>query len=334
MASGSATTRVDRSAGGQPTPAELRAFLRLSEDPHFGRTARRIGVAQSTLSGIIRRLEGKLDVVLFERSSRWVELTDAGAELVPYAREVLDRLEAVNAAAVPTRPQVEQLRVGIEGHGFAELNQPILAAQLARRPEARLVVQECPGLPQAFLDGHFDVAVLRTPLEDERIEAHPVATEARGLVVPAHHPAAGTDGASIADFFDEPFIALGPSVPRTRDYWLARDLRGGEDPRIGGEASTTADALLGIAHTGLVTTGVRSLVRAFPMSGIAFVGTTDLADNTLSVATRANERRQVVTEFVNIVGRPGLLRRPGSRHQPDSLDRPPPSGRCLRDDTR
>ena len=236
MGSGSAATRVGRSAGGQPTPAELRAFLRLSEDPHFGRTARRIGVAQSTLSGIIRRLEGKLDVVLFERSSRWVELTDAGAELVPYAREVLDRLEAVNAAAVPTRPQVEQLRVGIEGHGFAELNQPILAAQLARRPEARLVVQECPGLPQAFLDGHFDVAVLRTPLEDERIEAHPVATEARGLVVPAHHPAAGTDGASIADFFDEPFIAFGPSVPRTRDYWLARELRGGEDPRIGGEA--------------------------------------------------------------------------------------------------
>ena len=87
MASGSAATRMGRSAG-QPTPDELRAFLRLSEDPHFGRTARRIGVAQSTLSGIIRRLEGKLQVVLFERSSRWVELTDAGAELVPYAREV------------------------------------------------------------------------------------------------------------------------------------------------------------------------------------------------------------------------------------------------------
>lgn len=334
MGSGSAATRVGRSAGSQPTPAELRAFLRLSEDPHFGRTARRIGVAQSTLSGIIRRLEGKLDVVLFERSSRWVELTDAGAELVPYAREVLDRLEAVNAAAVPTRPQVEQLRVGIEGHGFAELNQPIFAAQLARRPEARLVVQECPGLPQAFLDGHFDVAVLRTPLEDERIEAHPVATEARGLVVPAHHPAAGTDGASIADFFDEPFIAFGPSVPRTRDYWLARDLRGGEDPRIGGEASTTADALLGIAHTGLVTTGVRSFVRAFPRSGIAFVGTTDLPDNTLSVATRANERRQVVTEFVDIVRAvlaslaglaPGIspILSTGPRHQGDVCETTP-----------
>ena len=301
MASGSAATRMSRGAGGQPTPDELRAFLRLSEDPHFGRTARRIGVAQSSLSGIIRRLEAKLDVVLFERSSRWVELTDAGAELVPYAREVLDRLDAVNAVATPPRAQVEQFRVGIEGHGFAELNQPILSAQVARRPEVRLVVQECPGVPMAFLDGHFDVALLRTPLEDERIETHPVATEARGVVVPAHHPAAGSEGALAADFLDEPFIALGPSVPRTRDYWLARELRGGEPPRIGGEADTTADALLGIAHTGLVTVGVRSFVRAFPMSGIAFVGTTDLTPNTLSVVTRTKERRPIVNEFVDLV---------------------------------
>ena len=192
--------RVSGHAGGPERGESAHArraasvFAALRSTPDFGRTARRIGVAQLTLSGIIRRLEGKLDAGLFERSSRWVELTEAGAELVPYAREVLDRLEAVNAAAAPTRPQGEQLRVGIEGHGFAELNQPIFAAQLARRPEARLVVQECPGLPHAFLDGHFDVAVLRTPLEDERIEAHPVATEARGLLAPAHHPAAGTDG--------------------------------------------------------------------------------------------------------------------------------------------
>jgi len=301
VASGSAATRMGRGAHGQATPDELRAFLRLSEDPHFGRTARRIGIAQSSLSGIIRRLEAKLDVVLFERSSRWVELTDAGAELVPHAREVLDRLDAVNAAAAPPRHRVEQFRVGIEGHGFAELNRPILSAQVARQPDAQLVVQECPGLPQAFLDGHFDVALLRTPLQDERIEAHPVATEARGLVVPAHHPAAGTEGGSVVDFLDEPFIELGPDVPRTRDYWLAREMRGGEPPRLGGEAANTADALFGIAHMGLVTVGLRSFVRAFPMAGIAFVGITDLAPNTLSVVTRAKERRPIVTEFVDLV---------------------------------
>ena len=319
MASGSAATRMSRGAGGQPTPDELRAFLRLSEDPHFGRTARRIGVAQSSLSGIIRRLEAKLDVVLFERSSRWVELTDAGAELVPYAREVLDRLDAVNAVAAPPRAKVEQFRVGIEGHGFAELNRPILSAQVARRPEVRLVVQECPGMPMAFLDGHFDVALLRTPLEDERIEAHPVATEARGVVVPADHPAAGTDGASIADFLDEPFIALGPSgAAHARLLARARAAAAASLPGSAGEASTTADALLGIAHTGLVTTGVRSFVRAFPMSGHrASSGPPTSTPNTLSVVTRdqgAPPDRHRVRRARQ--GRPVGLRRPVARDPP------------------
>jgi hypothetical protein len=50
-----------------------------------------------------------------------------------------------------------------------------------------------------------------------------------------------------------------------------------------------------------VTVGVRSFVRAFPMSGIAFVGTTDLTPNTLSVVTRTKERRPIVNEFVDLV---------------------------------
>jgi DNA-binding transcriptional LysR family regulator len=301
VAIGSTATRTGRSARGQPTPHELRAFLRLSEDLHFGRTARRLGVAQSSLSEAIRRLEAKLDIVLFQRSSRHVELTDAGSELVPFAREILESFAAVAGTGAPPRAATAEFRLGIEGHGFAELTHPILARVMARRPETRLVTQECAGLPQAFLDGRFDVALLRTPLEDERIQSHAIATEARGVVVPADHPAAGTEGASVMDFFDEPFIALGPSVPRTRDYWLAREMRGGEPPRIGGEANTTWEALFGIAHLGLVTLGCRSFVRAFPMAGLAFVGTTDVAPATLSVLTRANEGRPIVTEFVDLV---------------------------------
>ena len=68
---------------------------------------------------------------------------------------------------------------------------------------------------------------------------------------------------------DEPFIALGPSVPATCDYWLGRELRGGEPARIGGEANTVSDAILGIAHLGLVTLGCASAVRAFARERIA-----------------------------------------------------------------
>jgi DNA-binding transcriptional LysR family regulator len=99
VASGTVASRNGRGTGGHPTPHELRVFIRLSEDPHFRRTARALGVAQSSLSETISRLEAKLDVVLFERASRRVELTDAGSELVPLAREALESLAAVRGAA-------------------------------------------------------------------------------------------------------------------------------------------------------------------------------------------------------------------------------------------
>jgi DNA-binding transcriptional LysR family regulator len=297
-----ATARLRRRAGDQPTPHEFRAFLRLSEDLHFGRTAKRLGVAQSSLSEAIRRLEAKLDVVLFDRTSRRVQLTEAGLELVPAAREVLQTLAAAHSVvAAPPRSRPTEFRVGIEAHGFAELTRPILAGFIARQPDMRLVTQECAGLPQAFIDGRFDVALLRTPLEDERVQVHFVATEPRGVVVPVDHPAAGTEGASVLEFLDEPFVALGPSIPRTRDYWLGCELRGGDAPRIGGEANNAWETIFGVAHLGLVTLGCRSFVRAFPMAGMDFVGTTDVAPNTLSIVTRANDSRRVVAEFVDLV---------------------------------
>ena len=284
-----------------PTAHELCAFVRLAEDPHFGRTARRLGVAQSSLSETIRRLEAKLEVVLFERSSRHVALTAAGAERLGPARAALEGLSAVCAGAPDPDPDPAELRVGIEGHGFAELNRPIFAAWTARRPALPLVLGECPGLPQAFLTGRFDVALMRSPLADERLAVHPVASEPRGLVVPAGHPAAGADSASVLDFLDEPFIALAPSVPATCDYWLGRELRGGEPAHIGGEASTVSEALFGIAHRSLVTLGCPSAARAFPLAGIAFVGLTDVDPNTLSVVTRACDERPLIAELVDLV---------------------------------
>ena len=237
--------------------------------------------------------------MLFDRTSRRVELTDAGAELLPVARQVLDRLAAARTSA-PARSERPELRVGIEGQGFAELNNPILSGFIARHPDTRLVVQECTGMPQAFLDARFDVALLRTPLQDERVAVHEVASEPRGLVVPPDHPAAGTEGAAAMEFFDAPFVALGPSLPRTRDYWLACEFRGGEAPRVGGEANNTWETILAVAHRGLLTVGCRSFLRSFPMAGLGFVGTDDLSPNILSVVTRSDETRPMVVEFVEM----------------------------------
>jgi DNA-binding transcriptional LysR family regulator len=289
----------DAGTASRPTLDELEAFVHLARALHFGRAATRLGVARSSLSETIRRLEHKLEAVLFERTSRRVALTDAGARLLPRARVVIGGVAVLqSAAAADSRPETGSVRIGLEANGFAELTQPILATFRARYPGTVLILREFAGAPQSFFDSNLDVALTRSPIVDDRLEVHEMAIEPRGVLVSTSHPRAGTGGASIVDFLDDAFVAV---MPPCRDYWIAQEHRGGERPRIGGEAFTVQDVLSAVAHLGLVTTAGRSIPRSFPLPGVAFAGVGDLSPIILAVAVRAGERRPMVTDFIELV---------------------------------
>jgi DNA-binding transcriptional LysR family regulator len=148
---------------------ELRYFVTVAEELHFGRAAERLGIAQPPLSRAIRRLAHRMGVTLLERTSRSARLTAAGEVLLAEGRAAL---QAVAAATRRTqragRPQQRLILVVKPGSDAGML--PRILAEYESRPDA---------LPVEFVftirersamlrDGRADVGLLHSPQNDLR----------------------------------------------------------------------------------------------------------------------------------------------------------------------
>lgn len=291
---------------GVPTPHELDGFVRVAETLHFGRAARAMGLAQSSLSECVRRLEAKLGVVLFERTSRRVVLTQAGAALLPDARGVLQRLEAARASVMnlgePSRPT---LRVGMEGWGFDALFDHHLIERFQEAfPGLDVVIFEMHGTPEGFKASAADVAYVHSPMADPELVVHPLHHEPRGIVVPSQHPMASADRVSIDDLLDETFVQVAPQDPTTRDYWLGAELRGRRPPRVAGAANSCMEVIYAVAHLGWLTTGIAPVIHPRSgkpnLPGVRLVEVDELSPVREGIAVRAGERRRPVLAFVEL----------------------------------
>ncbi len=91
---------------------KLRVFVAVAEELHFSRAAKRLFASPATVSESIRGLERELGLELFVRTSRRVELTEAGAGLLPYARRVLRDVEVLleRASGEPGADRAEPLQ--------------------------------------------------------------------------------------------------------------------------------------------------------------------------------------------------------------------------------
>src|SRR5262252_475830 len=158
----------------------LRYFVALSEELHFGRAARRLGISQPPLSQQIQALERTLDALLFARTNRRVELTEAGRAFLVEARATLEQAE--RAAAVVGRAQrgeVGEIKIGFTPS--AALIAPFAKTILAFRkqwPGVRLVLEERVTMDQIdeMVDRRSQIGFIRSPGRPELPDSI-VATE-------------------------------------------------------------------------------------------------------------------------------------------------------------
>ncbi|MBL7255713.1 LysR family transcriptional regulator [Paractinoplanes lichenicola] len=169
---------------------ELRYFVAVAEDLHFGRAATRLGMAQPPLSRAISQLERRLGVELFHRTSRAVSLTEAGTVLLREGRAALD---AVEAAERRTRRASENpgLVLASKAGAAGEILAKLLDAYAAEPGSVAVDVVLCRVGEQEKLlrDGRADVALLHLPFDSTAgFDVEELSTESQVALFPAGHP--------------------------------------------------------------------------------------------------------------------------------------------------
>lgn len=188
--------------------SRIRYFVAVAEEQHFGRAAQKLHMSQPPLSQQIQLLEKELGVKLLTRTTRRVELTEAGRALYDGARRALDQLDqAVLRAQRVQRGEAGLLRVGFVTTAAFQLLSDVLREFRAQYPEATLELFHLTSLEQAAaFEAHtIDIGFLRDPPKIDT-EFEIINRERLMVALPEAHPLAKQKIVRVRALKDEPFV--------------------------------------------------------------------------------------------------------------------------------
>jgi DNA-binding transcriptional LysR family regulator len=228
---------------------QVRYFLAVAEELHFGRAAERLRIVQPTVSQQVRRLERELGLPLFDRTTRTVTLTAAGQAFLPRARAIAAAEDAALEAMAEFRADdLATLRVGTSA-GLGTRLERLLADLAERAPEINVELHSGP--PALRLrrvrDGELDAAFVRGVAESPGLDLIPVWRDELVVALPASHPLAAHERVAIAELAAIPLrIAPRPANPSLVDLITHACRAAGFDPVLGPAFTTDQDTLAGI----------------------------------------------------------------------------------------
>lgn len=255
----------------------LRYFVTTADELHFGRAALRLRIAQPPLTRHISALEAELGILLFDRSTRAVQLTPEGALFLEQARRVI---HAVNEAEATARKMMHGL-VGRIVIGYAssipmsDAFSDIVRNVSRNMPEVELEFREVSTASQRqqITDGAMDIGFgwSVAKASGERIRSLVVSREPLIAAVPAQSPYAGRQTIAFAELASERFITFPPGSGSALNAAL-EDLsaRASVVPLVGPTASQIATVVsLVAAERGVAI--VPGFTSTLQRSGVAYV---------------------------------------------------------------
>ncbi|MFF2102730.1 LysR family transcriptional regulator [Streptomyces sp. NPDC058202] len=272
----------------EPSLHQLRLFLVLAEELHFGRAAARMFISQPALSQQMRALEQRLDLSLLERRTGTLTLTPAGHALAEQAAEVLAAmaklLQVCDAHAGTVRGR---LRIGSLG---AEAAMPhartVLDRLRNRHPHLEVEVLNLNFVEQfdALADGTVDAAFLRAPLPAS-FQSIELATEPRVICLPADDPLAHESELTLAQIADRAVVNMPPEVPRQWwDHLTINPRPDGTSVRYGPVVRDTEAMVLAVLQKRAITFLPAAARRLYPRPGLTYVDSPELGNSVSCLA--------------------------------------------------
>jgi DNA-binding transcriptional LysR family regulator len=188
---------------------QLRYFVTVAQELHFGKAAERLEITQPALSKQIRVLERELDIQLFIRTKRTVKLTKAGEVFLSQAQQLLQQAEkAIELAKRTALGEVGGLTIGFTPTATYTVLPELIGRFRVNYPQVALEMLELCTEAQvtALNQGQIDLGFLHPPIDARGLEVYPILAEEFVAVLPKQHHLFSKQSLSLQDLAQESFI--------------------------------------------------------------------------------------------------------------------------------
>lgn len=172
------------------TITQLKYALAIAEHQNFTKAAESCFVTQPTLSTQIQKLEDELDVIIFDRGKKPIELTDVGRKIVFQAKNIVNESERIQDIVDQQKGFIGgEFRLGIIPTVMPTLLPMFLKNFIKKYPKVKLKIEELTTeeILSRINEGHLDAAIAATPLENDNIKERVLYYEPFVAYIPENH---------------------------------------------------------------------------------------------------------------------------------------------------
>lgn len=264
---------------GQRIPLVSLIYVRaVAEHLSFRHAATALRVSQGSVSARVKTLEEDLGILLFERNTKGVRLTEAGRYFIEQIAAGIDQIDhAVKTAGAFARGQQGHLRVG----AYALIPRSFLAELIARyrenHPDIKVEITESTArdaLSQLRAD-RIDVAFVAGTADPPDCHSRRIWTEPLFVGLPKNHSLSGRGGVTWTELADETFLVRhGGTGPQVHDHIVQRLAGHGPAPSIQ-RFDVERSSLLAMVEQGFGVTIVAAAATLQPIAGVNFLPISD-----------------------------------------------------------